>query len=272
MTPTDEMSKTPPKQKTTKEDEAKSYENDLPMTPPAPSRKISPPHPRKAPGTLRLHYDPASTTCRPIILFASENDIPLDYQLVDLFSDENRTDWYTRLNPNQAVPVLQHDDFILTESSAILKYLAEFTGNPAYPKDLRARARVNEVMDFFNTYMMRDYVYGLVYSRILSHYRLNGPAQAQVIALHEPRAARRLKALDTWIGSKPFICSNQISIADYFGSGIVTAGELIGYDLRPWTNITRWLNTMKSLPSWDQVHAGFYGWRSAVEAQIRATA
>jgi len=242
------------------------------MTPPAPSRTVSPPSSRKAPGALRLHYDPASTTCRPIILFASENAIEMDFQLVDLFSDENRSDWYTRLNANQAVPVLEHDDFVLTESSAILKYLADLTDSPAYPKDLRQRARVNEVMDFFNTYMMRDYVYGLVYSRVLGHYRLSGPAQAQYIALHEPRAARRLKALDNWIGAKTFICGDSISIADYFGSGIVSAGELVGYDLRPWANVTRWLNTMKSLPTWDEVHAGFYGWRSAIEAQNRATA
>lgn len=242
------------------------------MTPPAPSRTSSPLPVRKAPGILRLHYDPASTTCRPIILFASENQIPLDYQLVDLFSDENRSDGYTRLNPNQAVPVLEHDDFALTESSAILKYLADLTDSPAYPKDLRKRARVNEVMDFFNTYLMRDYVYGLVYSRVLAHYRLDPPAQAKVIALHEPRAQRRLKALDTWIGAKTFICGDAITIADYFGSGIVSAGELVSYDLRPWANVTRWLNTMKSLPTWDEVHAGFYGWRSAVEAQAKVWA
>jgi glutathione S-transferase len=243
------------------------------MTPPAPSRKpsLSSP-PRKAPGTLRLHYDPASTTCRPIILFASETGIPLDYRLVDLFSDENRSDAFTRLNVNQAVPMLQHDDFVLTESSAILKYLADLTDSPAYPKDLRARARVNEVMDFFNTYMMRDYVYGLVYSRVLSHYRLPGQAHQQFIALHEPRAQRRLKALDVWIGANPFICGDSITIADYFGSAIVSAGELISYDLRAYTNVTRWLNTMKALRTWDEVHAGFYGWRSAVEAQMRADA
>lgn len=240
--------------------------------PPAPSRNSLPPSPRKAPGSLRLHYDPGSTTCRPVILFASETNIPLDYQLVDLFSDENRSDWYTRLNANQAVPVLEHDGFVLTESSAILKYLADLTDSPAYPKDLRERARVNEVMDFFNTYLMRDYVYGLVYPRVLSHFRLPAPAHQQYIALHEPRAQRRLKALDSWIGTKTFICGDSITIADYFGSGIVTAGELIGYDLRQWSNITRWLNTMKALPTWDEVHAGFYGWRSAVEAQMRATA
>lgn len=242
------------------------------MTPPAPSRTVSPLSPRKAPGTLRLHYDPASTTCRPIILFASESGIPLDYHLVDLFSDEHRSEAYTRLNPNQAVPVLEHDGFVLTESSAILKYLADLTDSPAYPRELKARARVNEVMDWFNTYLMRDYVYGLVYSRVLSHYRLPGQAHQQVISLHEPRAAKRLKALDTWIGSKTFICGNDITVADYFGSGIVSAGELVGYDLRPWPSVSRWLNTMKALPTWDEVHAGFYGWRSAVEAQNKASA
>lgn len=240
------------------------------MTPPAPSWNNSPPTSKKAPGVLRLHYDPASTTCRPVILFASENNIPIDYQLNDLFSDENRTEWFTRLNPNQAVPVLEHDGFVLTESSAILKYLADLTDSPAYPKELKARARVNEVMDFFNTYLMRDYVYGLVYSRVLAHYRLQGIAHQQVIALHEPRAAKRLKALDTWIGAKTFICGNEITIADYFGSGIVSAGELINLDLRPYANVHRWLNTMKTLPTWDEVHAGFYGWRSAIEAQSKA--
>ena len=242
------------------------------MTPPAPSRNISPLSPRKAPGTLRLYYDPASTTCRPIILFASETGIPLDYQLVDLFSDENRSEAYTRLNPNQAVPVLEHDGFVLTESSAILKYLADLTDLPAYPKELKARARVNEMMDFFATNVMRDYVYGLVYARVLGHYRLPGGAQKQFIGLHEPRAAKRLKALDTWIGSGQFVCGNTITIADYLGSGIISAGELVGLDLRPYPGVARWMNTMKALPTWDEVHAGFYGWRSAVEAQNKASA
>ena len=38
------------------------------------------------------------------------------------------------------------DGFRLTESSAILKYLAEKTGSRAYPTGAQQRARVNEVM------------------------------------------------------------------------------------------------------------------------------
>jgi glutathione S-transferase len=65
---------------------------------------------------------------RPAVRSSSSPPKPasrIDHNLIDLFSDENRSDWYTRLTPNQAVPLLEHDDFVLSESSAILKYLAD---------------------------------------------------------------------------------------------------------------------------------------------------
>ncbi|MDP3739610.1 MAG: glutathione S-transferase family protein [Hyphomonadaceae bacterium] len=221
---------------------------------------------------IRLHYDPASTTCRSILLYAAEAGLPLDMVVVDLFSDEHRGEAFTRLNPSQAVPVLEHDGFVLTESSAILKYLADLVSSPAYPKDLKARARVNEMMDWFNTGLMRDLCYGLVYARVLSHYRLPEPGFTQALRIHEPRVAKRLRALDTIIGAKPFVCGQDITIADYLGSAFVTSGELIGFDLRPWPNVSRWIANMKALPAWDEVNAAFYGWRSAVEAQAKLKA
>ena len=58
------------------------------------------------------------------------------------------------------MPVLEDGDFRLTECSAILKYLADKVGSPAYPKDLQKRARVNELMDWLNTGFYRDFGYG----------------------------------------------------------------------------------------------------------------
>lgn len=90
------------------------------------------------------------------MLFANESGIKVDFQVVDLFTGEHYKPPFEAVNPNHLVPVLEDGDFRLTESSAILKYLAEKTGSPAYPKDLQQRARVNERMDWINTQLCRD--------------------------------------------------------------------------------------------------------------------
>src|SRR4029079_17101653 len=82
---------------------------------------------------LKLYYHPVSTTCRPIMLFAAESGIKLDLALVDLFTGAHYKPDFLAVNPSPQVPVLDDGDFRLTESSAILKYLAEKVNSPAYP-------------------------------------------------------------------------------------------------------------------------------------------
>src|SRR5882672_11670005 len=112
---------------------------------------------------MKLYYHPASTTSRIVQLFAMDQCVSLEYQVVDLFTGEHLQPEFGRVNPNRLVPVLEDGDFRLTESSAIVKYLAEKTGSSTYPKELRARAKVNEMMDWINTQICREFAYGLVY-------------------------------------------------------------------------------------------------------------
>ena len=100
---------------------------------------------------LKLYMHPVSTTCRPVMLFMADNNIEAQQELVDLFTGAHMKPEFAAINPSCQVPVLDDDGFRLTESSAILKYLADKIGSPAYPKDPKARARVNEMMDWFNT-------------------------------------------------------------------------------------------------------------------------
>ena len=120
---------------------------------------------------MKLYYHPVSTTCRPIMQLAAESGIRLDFQLVDLFKGEHLQEPYCAINPNSCVPVLEDGDFRLAESSAILKYLADTVRSPAYPTDLRLRARINERMDWFNTSFYRDFGYGLLYPQVLPHLK-----------------------------------------------------------------------------------------------------
>lgn len=58
------------------------------------------------------------------------------------------TNDYLRLNPNAQVPVLVEDDFVLWESNSICRYLAGQRGAPLLPVERRARARVEQWMDW----------------------------------------------------------------------------------------------------------------------------
>ena len=93
----------------------------------------------------------------------------MDEELVDLMTGAHMQPPYAAINPNCLVPMLEDGDLKLTESSAILKYLADKIGSPAYPKDLKQRAKVNEMMDWINTNFYRDWGYNLCYPQLFPH-------------------------------------------------------------------------------------------------------
>jgi len=210
---------------------------------------------------MKLYFHPISTTCRPIMLFAADNGIQIDYQVVDLFTGEHVQPPYTAKNPSGLVPMLEDGDFRLTECSAILKYLAESIDSPTYPRDLKKRARVNERMDWLNTQFYRDFGYGLVYPQLFPHHkRRSDEAHGGCIEWGKQGAQRWLQVLnDHWIGSHPYLCGDSITIADYLGSGIVSIGALIGEDFAAFPNVQRWLGNMKKLEHWSTANAALEG-------------
>ncbi|MEX0759728.1 MAG: glutathione S-transferase [Tistlia sp.] len=62
---------------------------------------------------------------------------------------------YARLNPNRRVPTLEDGDFVLWESNAIVRYLAEVYGRaPFFPDDARGRALAGQWMDWMTTTLL----------------------------------------------------------------------------------------------------------------------
>ena len=222
---------------------------------------------------MKIYYHPASTTSRPVILFAAENGINAELQIVDLFTGEHFKQPFEAINPSHLVPVLEDDGFRLTESSAILKYLADKIESPAYPKDLRQRARVNERMDWINTQLCRDLAYGFVYPQIFpTHKRPSAEVQAATLAWGRERAIGWMKVLDEHlIGPKnAYLCGSQITIADYFGASFVTLVELIRSDYAAYPNVGRWLGNMKRLKNWKKVNEAIDGFSASLkDAQLQ---
>lgn len=219
---------------------------------------------------MKLYMHPVSTTCRPVMQFITDNNIDLELEVVDILKGEHYGDSYTKLNPNRLVPMLEDDDFRLTESATILRYLADKIGSPAYPDDLRARAQVDERLDWFNSNFYRDWGYGLVYPQVFPNLKRDDAAvQAAVVAYGKEKSKVWLQVLnDHWIGpAQQYLCGNEITIADYFGAGLVTAGELIHCDFSGYPNVTRWLGNMKNRASYAKVYEVFNGFVQSTKGQ-----
>src|SRR2546426_7919422 len=75
--------------------------------------------------------------------------LDFEYVRVDLTKGEPRRPEFLAVNPAGKVPVLVDDDLVLSESVAIVLYLAEKYPQKGFlPADLRARAEVNRWLLF----------------------------------------------------------------------------------------------------------------------------
>lgn len=90
---------------------------------------------------LTIIGKPTSINVRKVLWTCVELNLPV-----------TRADWreeHAALNPNRMVPVLVDGDFTMWESNAICRYLCLRQGDDALlPRDARARARVEQWMDW----------------------------------------------------------------------------------------------------------------------------
>ena len=218
---------------------------------------------------MKIHFHPVSTASRPVILFCTQNDIPFEPVLVDLMKGEHKQPAFLKLNPNGLVPVLEDGDFVLSESSAILKYIADKHNSPAYPKDLKQRAQVNERMDWFNTQFYRELGYHLVYPQTFPHHKRSpDPVNTATIEWGKKQLEAWTAVLDkNYINANKYVCGNEITIADYLGAEILSAGDLIGVNVKRYPNVDRWMSTMRSLGAWKKVHEVVDGFAASLKGQ-----
>lgn len=219
---------------------------------------------------MKLYFHPVSTASRPVVLFCAENNISYEPIVVDLMTGEHMKDAYMKLNPSSMVPCLDDDGFVLTESSAILKYLAEKTNSKTYPKDdIKMRARINERMDWFNTQLSREIHYHLSYPQLFPHHkRPNADAQTATVEWGKEKAERWLGILDkNIIGDNKYLCGNEITIADYFGAEYLATTDLVGASFKRFPNVDRWMSTMRALPSWKKVNEATDGFAASLKGQ-----
>ena len=219
---------------------------------------------------MKLYILEVSNTSRPIRALIAENKLPVEEVALDFYKGEHAKEPYLSINPNALVPTLDDDGFILTESSAIMKYLADKFDLPLYPKGLKERAKVNELMDWFNTGFYRDYAYNVVYPQIYPHHKWpDDEVQKGTIEWGKAQTRKWLTVLnDHWLGKgNKYLVGDQMTIADIFGYSLLTCGMVTRDEFKGYPNVDRWVKEVQKLPSWPKVNAALAGFRDYVKDQ-----
>lgn len=97
---------------------------------------------------LRLHVDAKFTSPYAMSVFVAlqEKGLAFDISTVDLDKNENKQPTFAAVSLTQRVPLLIHEGFAVSESSAITEYLDEIFPSPAlYPSNPQHRARARQV-------------------------------------------------------------------------------------------------------------------------------
>ena len=84
-----------------------------------------------------------------------EKGLTFDIKTVDLAAQGHHQPDFSKTSITRRVPTLVHDDFALSESSAICEYIDEtFPGPRLYPSDRRDRARARQVQAWMRSDLM----------------------------------------------------------------------------------------------------------------------
>ena len=111
----------------------------------------------------QLHGASYSVYVRIIILTLLEKQVDFNLHEMDVFDEKGISDDYLKLNPFGKIPTFSHDDFIIYETTAITRYIEDSFAPPCslYPKGLKDRARVNQIISILDNYAYKTLVWDI---------------------------------------------------------------------------------------------------------------
>jgi glutathione S-transferase len=176
-----------------------------------------------------------------ISIALEEMGLPYEVRVIDFATNEQKSDWYLKINPNGRIPALIDDGFSLFESGAILIYLAEKTGK-LLPGDMQRRSRVIQWLMFQMSAVGPMMGQANVFLRYF-------PEKIQpAIDRYQREVTRLFGVMDQQLASHEFIVG-EYSIADIALWPWVSGHDWSGVAVDGFPNLQRWLKLVGDRPA-----------------------
>jgi glutathione S-transferase len=177
------------------------------------------------------------------VLWALE-EMGLPYEIVGMdhpSGDLDREEFRTK-NPFGQIPVIDDDGIVVTESGAILLYLARKSGK-LMPQELAGEGQVLRwsfaALNSVEVPVLTTWFVGI-----------SGGKDTKPHEALQQWSEMRLKQLDGWLANRTFVATGEFTVADILMTHVLSAASTDQALLNPHENVRRYLARCMGRPAW----------------------
>lgn len=195
---------------------------------------------------VRIHHFPKSGHAHRALVFAKLAGIAHDAVHVDLAAGAHKTPEFLAMNPNGQVPVLEDGDVVVSDSNAILVYLARQYAPDWMPSDAVGEANVQRWL----TLAAGEIAFGSCAARLITVF--GAPLNADFAAA---TAAKAMQKLEAGLAGRDWLVGDRPTIADVAAYSYTAHAPEGNISLDPYPNVRAWLTRFETLDGFEAMPA-----------------
>ncbi len=199
---------------------------------------------------LTLYYNAITVNSIKMALLCNALDIQPNFEHVVLHKADEKSTRFLTLNPQGKVPVLVDGPLVLSESNAILQYLAHKYQSTLWPSEPSAQGEVLKWL----FWQSGDWNKGL---GVFSHRRVVLPhwgfGDHQALSLdHMDSFHDVMGQLDRLLNGKQYLVGENFTIADISLGSYLLFAEQARIPLEDYANVSLWYKLLSNTPWWQK--------------------
>jgi glutathione S-transferase len=203
---------------------------------------------------MKLYMNPRSPNVRRVRLTAAVLGLQLEEKNLDFAKGEQKEPEFLALNSNGAVPTLVDGDFVLTESRAIMQYLASKKPESGLlPRDEQARADVTR-WQFWDSSHFSPQMETLAFQRVLKPMMGMGGPDAGKIEEALTNFRRFAAVLNKRLDGKQYVVGDSVTLADLTLASSLMYAKQADVPLAEFPNIQAWFSRISNMDAWTKTN------------------
>ncbi|BAU74826.1 glutathione S-transferase family protein [Metapseudomonas furukawaii] len=192
------------------------------------------------PNAITLYRHPLSGHAHRVELMLSLLGLPIERVFVDLAKGEHKQPEFLALNRFGQIPVIDDNGTLVSDSNAILVYLAKRYGTPDWlPEDPVGAAAVQRWLSI----AAGPVAFGPAAARLVTVFAAPFNPE-EVIA----RAHALFRVMEEELAERPFLAGDRATIADVANYSYIAHSPEGNVSLEDYPNLRAWLARVEALP------------------------